>query len=467
MARAEHIQLATTSQYAPSASSAKSARRSSGSSSVSDGRALDSQTRTRRLFSFLPLFCFSLTYMSVWEGTTQMMYFALYNGGPTTFLFSFVVAFCGALCQAASLGEMASLEPIAGAQYHWTYHLAPLRVRRFAAWIQAWSTWFGYLSLLAGVANVTIIQLESTIQLNHEAYVPGGWHTSVLVIAMIVPFGLINMYAFKLVPLIELMTGVLHVCLFVVFVVVFAVYGHGNSAEFIFLRSNVSSGWSNTYVSWNIGMLSCVWSFTGFDSVVHMSEEARSAKSAVPRAMFWSILANGILAFVMLIMILRAMGPIEDALDAASPIITILLDITGSRAATTALSSGLVVICFNVNLTNIASASRLTWAWARDGGLPAYFAYVHPRHRVPQRAIVLSMLIVSALCLLNIGSGAYVAFGAIAALGSLALYLSYAIAIASILSSRLRNPKLKLGEWNLGRYGVFVNSFALMYTFVV
>ena len=86
---------------------------------------------------------------------------------------------------------------------------------------------------------------------------------------MIVPFGLINMYAFKLVPLIELMTGVLHVCLFVVFVVVFAVYGHGNSAEFIFLRSNVSSGWSNTYVSWNIGMLSCVWSFTGeFDAVV-------------------------------------------------------------------------------------------------------------------------------------------------------------------------------------------------------
>ncbi len=63
-----------------------------------------------------------------------MMYFALYNGGPTTFLFSFVVVFCGALCQAASLGEMASLEPIAGAQYHWTYHLAPMRVRRFAAW---------------------------------------------------------------------------------------------------------------------------------------------------------------------------------------------------------------------------------------------------------------------------------------------------------------------------------------------
>lgn len=101
------------------------------------------------------------------------MYFAPYNGGPQTFVLSFVIVFCGAIAQAASLGEMASIQPVAGAQYHWTYHLAPQRVRRFATWIQGWATWFGYVSLLAGIANVTIILLESMIQLNHENYVPG------------------------------------------------------------------------------------------------------------------------------------------------------------------------------------------------------------------------------------------------------------------------------------------------------
>lgn len=37
-------------------------------SSTEQGVGLDSQTRTRRLFSFAQLFAFSLTYMAVWEG---------------------------------------------------------------------------------------------------------------------------------------------------------------------------------------------------------------------------------------------------------------------------------------------------------------------------------------------------------------------------------------------------------------
>lgn len=198
-----------------------------------------------------------------------------------------------------------------------------------------------------------------------------------------------------------------------------------------------------------------------------MSEETRKAKSAVPRAMFWSIFMNGCLGFVMVCVILVSMGSIDDALNSASPILTILLSITGSKAATTAMISGLFVVSFSVNLANIASISRLTWAWSRDGGMPVYLAYVHPKHRVPIRAIIVTVLIVCALCLLNIGSSSYVAFGAITSLSSMALYLSYAIAISSMLYARLSNGAVELGEWNLGRFGVYINSFALVYTLYV
>lgn len=51
-------------------------------------------------------------------------------------------------------------------------------------------------------------------------------------------------------------------------------------------------------------------------------------------------------------------------------------DVTGSKKATTAMVTMLFVISFNCNLASIASVSRLTWAWARDGGMPSYFAYV-------------------------------------------------------------------------------------------
>ncbi|KAK1640784.1 amino acid permease [Colletotrichum phormii] len=388
------------------------------------GSEVYNQTRTRKVFSFSQLFAFSLTYMALWEGMCTNMYFALYNGGPQTFIFSFVIVLCGAIAQAASLGEMASIQPVAGAQYHWTFHLAPARVKRFATWIQGWSTWFGYVSLLAGIANVTIILLESMIELNHPDYVPGGWHTSVLVIAMCVIQGLMNTYCFRVIPWVELVAGVLHVCLFVVFVVVLAVMGTRHSGSF-FLETNIASGWTDTFIAWNLGMLTCVWSFTGFDSAIHMSEETRKAKSAVPRAMFWSIFMNGCLGFVMVCVILVSMGSIDDALNSASPILTILLSITGSKGATTAMITGLFVVSFSVNLANIASVSRLTWA-------------------------------------------CYVAFGAITSLSSLALYLSYAIAISSMLYARLSSKGgIELGEWNLGRFGLYINSFALVYTLYV
>ncbi|RYO94335.1 hypothetical protein DL764_007852 [Monosporascus ibericus] len=185
---------------------------------------------------------------------------------PTTLPFSFVLGFYGPFA-----ARTASIASIAGARYHWTYHLAPPLVRGSRAGSRRWSTWFGYLALLA--TNATIIQLGSTVQLNHEGYTPRGWR---------------------------------------------------------------------------------------FDAIVYMSEETRKAESAVLRAIFWSISANGVLVFLMVAMILTAICSIDVAANSASPITTILLDITGSRAAAT--MPGLLLISFSANLTNIVSGSRLTWA---------------------------------------------------------------------------------------------------------
>lgn len=46
------------------------------------------------------------------------------------------------------------------------------------------------------------------------------------------------MYSFKIVPWVELVAGILHVLLFVVFVVVLAVMGSKHSADFVFLQTN-------------------------------------------------------------------------------------------------------------------------------------------------------------------------------------------------------------------------------------
>jgi amino acid transporter len=86
---------------------------------------------------------------------------------------------------------------------------------------------------------------------------------------------------------------------------------------------------------------------------------------------------------------------------------------------------------------------------------------------VPVRAVVLTVTLVSLICLLNISSASNVAFGGITALGSLALYISYAIAVASMLYARSSPGGVQLGEWNLGRYGVYVNTYALAHTLYI
>lgn len=59
-----------------------------------------------------------------------------YNGGPESLAWGVLIVIAGALAQTASLSEMVSIQPIAGAQYHWTHFLAPKRHKRFVTWMQ-------------------------------------------------------------------------------------------------------------------------------------------------------------------------------------------------------------------------------------------------------------------------------------------------------------------------------------------
>jgi choline transport protein len=65
--------------------------------------------------------------------------------------------------------------------------------------------------------------------------------------------------------------GILHIVLFIVFIVILIVYGPRNDSEFVFktLTSDLS-GWNSPGVSWGLGLLSMTFSVTGADSVLHM-----------------------------------------------------------------------------------------------------------------------------------------------------------------------------------------------------
>lgn len=96
--------------------------------------------------------------------------------------------------------------------------------------------------------------------------------------------------------------------------------------------------------------------------------------------MVLAVAIDGVFALAIMITILFCLGPLDEALDTPTgyPIIQVFYVATKSKAAATTLMS-LTIFSGIVSLFNgLASTTRLTWAFAKDNGLPFshFFSYV-------------------------------------------------------------------------------------------
>lgn len=75
--------------------------------------------------------------------------------------------------------------------------------------------------------------------------------------------GLINMYTFWIIPWIELIAGILHIILWIIFVAVLVTLAPKHSAHWVFLEKSNMSGWTDDFISFNLGMILVTWGFVG------------------------------------------------------------------------------------------------------------------------------------------------------------------------------------------------------------
>ena len=85
--------------------------------------------RLDRYLGFLPIVALVSTLQASWESIGASLLGGLYNGGPVGLVYGFIVAYFGTLALTASFAEMASIVPVAGAQYHWQVLDKPLPIR--------------------------------------------------------------------------------------------------------------------------------------------------------------------------------------------------------------------------------------------------------------------------------------------------------------------------------------------------
>lgn len=172
----------------------------------------------------------------------------------------------------------------------------------------------------------------------------------------------------------------------------------------------------------------------------------------------------------MLIAILYCIGDIDAALHTPTgyPFIEIFTQGTSSIVGGTTLSAGLVTMFTFATVADVASASRQLWAFSRDNAVPnaRLISYVHPKLKIPLVSIGITGTISCLLSLINIGS--VTVFNAIISLTIAGFFGSYLIPFTLLLYTRIKHPeRLPFGPWRLGKYGPFINAFAIGWSVLV
>jgi choline transport protein len=90
---------------------------------------------------------------------------------------------------------------------------------------------------------------------------------------------------------------------------------------------------------------------------------------------------------------------------------------------------------------------------------------VHPTLRIPLNALGLVVVVVALLTIITVGNTT--AFFAILSLNTLALYISYIIPMVFFLLAKLRGDAIPYGPFKLGRFGLPINIFAIVYALFI
>lgn len=183
----------------------------------------------------------------------------------------------------------------------------------------------------------------------------------------------------------------------------------------------------------------------------------------IPLAMILTILVGGISALFSFSGYVLAAPNLQEIVSGenADPIPSILDATLGPIGAKIFLA--IVVTAFiSCVLSLQAAASRLLFAFGRDGMLPGHrwLAKVSPRSKVPTNALIVACTIPAVIAVLVwINADLLVPVTAFAVLG---IYVSFQMVVLASLRQRLRGWR-PAGPFSLGRAGLVVNVAALAY----
>ncbi len=370
------------------------------------------------------------------------------GAGPALALSLVLVAIvCGftALCYA----ELASMIPIAGSAYTYTY----ATMGELIAWIIGWDLILEYavsnMAVSVGFAAHLVDLLDwfgwhPALRWISPAYLPSGLSDlkGTVLYTPGLHFGF-NVPAFVIVMLLTmvLVRGIREsaeanntmVVLKIAAILAFIIAG----AEFIH-PSNwhpfAPQGWSGILTGGSI----IFFTYIGFDSVSTAAEEARNPQRDLPIGIIATLVVCTIL-YIGVAIVLTGIVPWNTLIDDAAPVVNSMKRLT-TLTGSVKLHWVRLGVLFGAMLGMISSLlvfqlgqARVWFAMSRDGLLPKLFGRVHPRFRTPSTATWIAGLVVAIPAgILDIGT--------LADLSNIGTLFAFVLVSVGVIILRYRDP---------------------------
>lgn len=349
------------------------------------------------------------------------------SSGPALVI-SFIIAAIACTFTALCYAEFASMLPIAGSVYTYTY----VTMGEIWAWIMGWVMVLQYLIASAAVSigwSSYVVALLTSAGIALPAIISG-------------PYG-VNGSIFNLpaVLVILILTGVLlrgaeessHFNAIIVFIKVtvillFITVGMNfiNPANYHPFTPHGVSGIFQ-------GAAMVFFAYLGFDAIASAAEETKNPGKNIPIGIIGSLIISSIL-YVAVAAVITGMVPFN-LLNNTSPV-SFALQHVGVQWAFTIISVGAIAGLTTVVLVNMFSKARIVFAMSRDGLLPKIFSNVHPHRKSP----VASILLVGGMAAVIAAFFSLDSIFELVNIGALSAFIFLAI---SVLILRYQKPEIK------------------------
>ncbi len=295
---------------------------------------------------------------------------------------------------ALAMAQIASAFPTAGGLYHW----ASILGGRFWGWLTAWLNLLGLITVLGAINIGTAYFFAGTFGplIGFDGSTAGQIVAFVAVVSVVQ--ALFNHLGIKVTATLTDLSGYIIIIATAVLIVACLWFAPALDVSRLWTFTNFSgeAGGNVFPASTNMGylfllcLLLPVYTITGYDASAHTSEETVKAAQSVPRSIVSATLWASLIGWVMICSITLAIPDLAVAAGQGWTMFFETMNAIMPSGLKTVLYAAILVAQLLCGLATVTSASRMLFAFSRDGGLPVgskELASVSPKYRTPVVAI--------------------------------------------------------------------------------